>query len=82
MPAPDTDPADELPGELTGALPSRPVPPAALVTGGARRIGRALALALAEAGYAVAVHHYRSQGEADALVDEVLLVGRELAAPG
>jgi NAD(P)-dependent dehydrogenase (short-subunit alcohol dehydrogenase family) len=56
------------------------VPPAALVTGGARRIGRALALALAEAGYAVAVHHYRSQGEADALVDEIARAGGRAVA--
>ena len=31
------------------------VRPAALVTGGAQRIGRAIALALAQRGYAVAV---------------------------
>ena len=53
--------------ELTGALPTPPVPKAALVTGGARRIGRALVLALAESGYAVAIHHHRSRGEAEAL---------------
>ena len=39
------------------------IPRAALVTGGAARLGRAIALALAEAGFAVAVH-YRSAPEA------------------
>jgi NAD(P)-dependent dehydrogenase (short-subunit alcohol dehydrogenase family) len=58
---------EELTEELTGALPSRPIPPAALVTGGARRIGRALVLALVESGYAVAIHHHRSRAEAEAL---------------
>jgi NAD(P)-dependent dehydrogenase (short-subunit alcohol dehydrogenase family) len=43
--------------ELTGAFPTPPLAPAALVTGGARRIGRALVHALAEAGFAVAVHY-------------------------
>jgi NAD(P)-dependent dehydrogenase (short-subunit alcohol dehydrogenase family) len=45
---------------------------AALVTGAARRIGRALALEAARAGYAVAVHH-RDLGDADAadLVSEI-----------
>lgn len=56
---------------LTGALPVQPVPKAALVTGGAQRIGRALVLALAEDGFAVAVHYHRSQEAADKLVDEV-----------
>ena len=44
---------------LTGALPTPPMPKSALVTGGARRIGRALVLALAEGGFAVAIHHLR-----------------------
>jgi NAD(P)-dependent dehydrogenase (short-subunit alcohol dehydrogenase family) len=56
---------------LHGGLPPSPVPKAALVTGAARRIGRALALALAEAGYAVAVHHRGSRAAADALVAEI-----------
>jgi NAD(P)-dependent dehydrogenase (short-subunit alcohol dehydrogenase family) len=36
----------------------------ALVTGGAKRIGRAIALRLAEEGYAVAIHCRRSRGDA------------------
>ena len=36
----------------------------ALVTGGARRIGRAICLALADAGAKVAVHYYSSESEA------------------
>src|SRR5262245_39029147 len=46
-------------------------PPAALVTGGARRIGRAIVLALAEAGYAVAIHHNRSAADAEALATAI-----------
>ncbi|MBM3542578.1 MAG: SDR family oxidoreductase [Alphaproteobacteria bacterium] len=43
-------------------------PGAALVTGAARRIGHAIAEALAGDGWAVAVHYAGSRGEADALV--------------
>ncbi|HEX6866184.1 MAG TPA: SDR family oxidoreductase [Caulobacteraceae bacterium] len=39
---------------------------AALVTGAARRIGRALALTAAEAGYDVVVHHRESEEDAEA----------------
>jgi len=46
--------------------------PTALVTGGAVRIGRAIALALAERGYAVAVHYNQSRGEAEAVVLSVV----------
>jgi NAD(P)-dependent dehydrogenase (short-subunit alcohol dehydrogenase family) len=58
-------------GELHGGLPTPPIPKAALVTGAARRIGRALGLALAEAGYAVAVHHHSSHAAAEELVAEI-----------
>jgi pteridine reductase len=42
----------------------------ALVTGGARRIGRALCLALGERGVRVAIHCHRSRREADAVARE------------
>jgi NAD(P)-dependent dehydrogenase (short-subunit alcohol dehydrogenase family) len=48
---------------------------AALVTGGAQRIGRAIALALARAGYAVAIHTRRSRDEAARVVDEIAAAG-------
>ncbi|MDH3476294.1 MAG: SDR family oxidoreductase [Rhodospirillales bacterium] len=46
-------------------------PRAALVTGGARRIGREIALALAREGWAVAVHYHRSSEAAEQLVREI-----------
>lgn len=48
-----------------------PMPRAALVTGAARRIGRAIALALAEAGWAVAIHHRDSGADAETLAAEI-----------
>jgi NAD(P)-dependent dehydrogenase (short-subunit alcohol dehydrogenase family) len=48
---------------------------AALVTGGARRIGRAISLALHQAGYAVAIQANRSVAEAEALRDEIERAG-------
>ena len=53
------------------SAPSPAPPPAALVTGGARRIGRAIVLALARAGYAVAVHANRSRAAAEELCSEI-----------
>jgi 3-oxoacyl-[acyl-carrier protein] reductase len=44
--------------------------PAALVTGSARGIGRALVLALAEDGYDVAIHYRTSAAAAEAVVRE------------
>jgi NAD(P)-dependent dehydrogenase (short-subunit alcohol dehydrogenase family) len=49
---------------MPSKLPAAP-PPAALVTGGAQRIGRAIVLALAGAGYAVAIHTKRSGAAAE-----------------
>jgi NAD(P)-dependent dehydrogenase (short-subunit alcohol dehydrogenase family) len=49
------------------------VPPegVALVTGGGRRIGAHLARALAERGYAVAIHYRTSTAEAEAVAEEI-----------
>jgi NAD(P)-dependent dehydrogenase (short-subunit alcohol dehydrogenase family) len=47
------------------------LPRAALVTGGAKRVGRAIALALAEAGFAVAVHCHHSIEEAERVGAEI-----------
>ena len=42
-----------------------------LITGGARRIGAAIARSLAAAGCNIAIHHHQSQEDADALVAEL-----------
>src|SRR5262245_26532686 len=47
----------------------------ALVTGGGRRVGRALALALAERGAAVAVHYNESDAGATQVVAEIEKAG-------
>lgn len=52
----------------------------ALVTGAAARIGRAIALALADAGYDVAVHYNRSAEAASATQAEIEAAGRKAAA--
>ena len=80
MPAADREGPRTDDAALTGALPSPPVPKAALVTGGARRIGRALSLALAEDGYAVAIHHHHSHQEAEALAAEITQAGGKAVA--
>ncbi|EPY03314.1 short chain dehydrogenase [Magnetospirillum fulvum MGU-K5] len=51
------------------------LPRVALVTGAARRIGRAIAFDLARAGFAVAVHHSRSGPEAEAVVAAIVAQG-------
>ena len=62
-----------------------PLPRTAIVTGGARRIGAALARALAGDGWHLLIHYNRSRGEAEALAAELghaSLVRAELADPG
>ena len=56
-------------------MPQRPKPasdrPVAVVTGAARRVGREIALAMAERGLAVVVHHGTSTVEANVLVNRI-----------
>ncbi|MCY2929022.1 MAG: SDR family oxidoreductase [Planctomycetota bacterium] len=48
----------------------------ALVTGSARRVGRAIALALADAGADLALHYHRSGAEAEGLAVDIRRLGR------
>jgi NAD(P)-dependent dehydrogenase (short-subunit alcohol dehydrogenase family) len=54
---------------------TQPVPKTALITGAARRVGRAIALSLADAGWNVAVHYGRSRDEAEATADAIRALG-------
>lgn len=67
-------------GAYLRGMPLFPTPPAipraALVTGAARRIGRAIALALAEAGFDLALHYARSEAEAEETARQVRALGR------
>src|SRR4051812_18177063 len=62
----------------SSAAPIRPpdVRGAALVTGAGRRIGRALALCVAKAGFDVAVHYHTQSGEAEEVAAEIVALGR------
>ena len=55
---------------MPAAIPHA-IPRTALVTGGARRLGGAIVLALADAGFSVAIHCRNSVTEAEALAGEV-----------
>jgi NAD(P)-dependent dehydrogenase (short-subunit alcohol dehydrogenase family) len=52
---------------------------AVLVTGAAKRLGRAIALKLAREGYDVAIHYRSSKSEAEAVAAEVKALGRRAA---
>ncbi|MHA3913253.1 SDR family oxidoreductase [Halovulum sp. GXIMD14793] len=48
---------------------------AALITGGAKRLGRAMAVEAARLGFDIAIHYYGSAAEADATVAELQAMG-------
>ncbi len=52
----------------------------ALVTGAAKRLGRAMTVALVRQGYDVAVHYAGSEAEAQALVTEIAAMGGQAVA--
>ncbi|MGQ3039067.1 MAG: SDR family oxidoreductase [Brevundimonas sp.] len=52
---------------------------AALVTGGGRRIGRAISLELARAGFDIVIHYRGSKDAAEVVADEVRTLGRRAA---
>ncbi len=54
------------------------IPRVALVTGGAKRIGRAIALALAESGFDIALHYGRSAAEAEETAAAIRALGRRV----
>jgi NAD(P)-dependent dehydrogenase (short-subunit alcohol dehydrogenase family) len=64
----------------TFPIPPGPIPPgiprAALVTGAARRIGRSIALGLAEAGFDLALHYAGSSAEAEETAQQIRALGR------
>ena len=73
--APD-QPAPQPRADGTSPVAAR----AALVTGAGRRIGRALALGLARAGWDVAVHYRASEAEAREVAAEIAALGRRSVA--
>ena len=53
------------------------IPRRALITGGAKRLGRGIALALADSGFDIALHYNSSGAEAEALATEIIARGRQ-----
>ena len=70
------DPEQASPGAPT------PRPRVALVTGSSRGLGRATALALAEAGHRLAVHYVRGEEAAAEVVDAIRAAGGDAIAFG
>ena len=58
---------------------TRDNPKTALITGAAKRIGRHLALSLAERGWDIAVHYNSSEADAAEVADEIRKCGRNAA---
>ena len=73
-------PSPASPTGPAAAFDGAAVPRAALVTGGARRLGRAIALGLARAGWDIALHYGRSADDAAATVREIVALGRRAIA--
>ena len=71
-----TAPSDTSPAHARPAAAARVV----LITGAARRIGRALALGFAGRGWDVAVHFGASKAQADEVVAEIVALGRRAVA--
>lgn len=65
---------------MSEQVPPIPVSQAAIITGGAQRIGAAIARLLARNGYAVAVHARRSRREAEGLCTEITRTGGNAVA--
>ena len=63
----------------SGANPASSIPRTALVTGAAHRIGRAIALDLAEQGFDLAIHYNRSGDAAEELAAHIRGMGRRAA---
>ena len=59
--------------------PSLSIPRVALITGGAVRLGRAIGLALAEAGFDIAIHCNASTAPAEATAMDIQALGRRTA---
>jgi len=57
-----------------------PEPKAALITGAAKRIGRAIAFQLSNAGWSVAIHHRSSEEEAEETVSSIRSKGGNAVA--
>ncbi|MEM8947843.1 MAG: SDR family NAD(P)-dependent oxidoreductase [Pseudomonadota bacterium] len=65
------------------ASDQQPSSPIALITGSAKRLGRAMALGLAEDGFNLILHYHHSRDETETLCQEINAMGREaIAVPG
>jgi NAD(P)-dependent dehydrogenase (short-subunit alcohol dehydrogenase family) len=65
---------------MNSALPEPSSAPVALVTGAAKRIGRQIALSLAQRGWDIVVHYGKSLPEAEQVVAEIEQLGRRAIA--